>query len=209
VTPAARDGTATDGAAPSHDGPRGRIAVLSGPGGVGKGTVIAELRGRLPGWIVSVSATTRAPRAGERDGVEYHFTTDEEFDRLIADGELLEWASFGGNRYGTLWRSVREPLAAGRCVLLELEIHGALAVQQEFPQACLIFLHPPDLETLMARLRGRGTDDDHRVAERMALAEWELAQAASFDHHVTNDDLATAAAEIARILGVGSGSEPR
>lgn len=201
--------TSDSGSGRTSDSTAGRIAVLSGPGGVGKGTVIAALRDRLRGWTVSVSATTRAPRAGERDGVEYHFVSDAEFDRLIAEGELLEWASFGGNRYGTLWRSVREPLAQGRCVLLELEIHGALAVKKEFPRALLIFLHPPDLPTLIGRLRRRGSDDDRRVAERMALAEWELAQAGAFDHHITNDDLITAATEIARILGDGSGQEPR
>jgi guanylate kinase len=200
--------TSDGGSCGTSDATAGRIAVLSGPGGVGKGTVIAALRDRLRGWTVSVSATTRRPRTGERDGVEYHFTSDEEFDRLIADGELLEWASFGGSRYGTLWRSVRQPLADGRCVLLELEIHGALAVKKEFPNASLIFLHPPDLPTLISRLRSRGDDDDDRVAERMALAEWELAQAETFDHHVINDDLTTATAQIARILGEGSGQEP-
>ncbi|MBW3603390.1 MAG: guanylate kinase [Actinobacteria bacterium] len=178
----------------------GAIAVLSGPGGVGKGTMIARLRDRLAGWTVAVSATTRAPREGERDGMEYHFVSDDEFDRLIADGALLEWARFGGNRYGTLWDSVRGPLADDRCVLLELEIHGALAVRKEFPEATLIFLHPPSLDALTSRLRQRGTDDDRRVAERMALAEWELAQADAFDHHVTNDDLDAAAAQIVRIL---------
>lgn len=182
-----------------------RIAVLSGPGGVGKGTVIAALRDRLTDWTVSVSATTRAPRPGERDGVEYHFVSDAEFDRMIADDELLEWAAYGGSRYGTRWRSVREPIAAGGSVLLELEIHGALAVKKEFPQATLIFLHPPDLDTLVARLHGRGADDDCRVAERMALAEWELAQASAFDHHVTNDDLDAAAGRIARILAARAG----
>jgi guanylate kinase len=176
------------------------IAVLSGPGGVGKGTVIARLRDRLPGWTVAVSATTRAPRRGERDGVDYHFVTDAEFDRMIADGDLLEWASFGGNRYGTLWRSVREPQARGQSVLLELEIHGALAVKKEFPDAALIFLHPPDVGALLARLRRRGADDDDRVAERMSLARWEMAQADAFDHHVTNDDVDAAAERIARIL---------
>ncbi len=179
----------------------GAVAVLSGPGGVGKGTMIAALRDRLPDWTVSVSATTRAPRPGERDGVDYHFVSDAEFDRLIAEGELLEWASFGGHRYGTLWRGVREPLAADRCVLLELEIRGALAVRKEFPDAALIFLHPPNFDTLSARLRRRGADDDRRVAERLALAEWELAQADAFDHHVVNDDLEAAAAQIVRILG--------
>lgn len=182
-----------------------RIAVLSGPGGVGKGTVIAALRERLRDWSVSVSVTTRAPRPGERDGVEYHFVSDAAFDRMIDDDELLEWAAFGGHRYGTPWRTVREPIADGRSVLLELEIHGALAVKKEFPQATLIFLHPPDLDTLVARLQTRGADDDERVAERMALAEWELAQASAFDHRVTNDDVDAAAARISRILASGAG----
>jgi guanylate kinase len=184
----------------------GRIAVLSGPGGVGKGTVIAALRHRLTDWSLSVSATTRSPRPGERDGVEYHFVSDAEFDRMIADDELLEWASFGGNRYGTLWRNVREPLAHGGSVLLELEIHGALAVKKEFPQALLIFLHPPDLQALVARMQRRGADDEQRMAERMALAEWELAQASAFDHHVTNDDVDAAAEQITHILVAGNGS---
>lgn len=181
----------------------GSVAVLSGPGGVGKGTVIAALRDRLPGWTVSVSVTTRAPRKGERDGVDYDFLTDDEFDRLIREGELLEWAAFGGNRYGTRWRSVRDPLARGLSVLLELEIQGALAVKKEFPDATLIFLHPPGVEALTRRLRRRGADDAARVAERMALAEWELAQAQVFDHHVINDDVDAAAARIARILADG------
>jgi guanylate kinase len=182
-----------------------RIAVLSGPGGVGKGTVIAALRDRLEGWTVSVSVTTRRPREGEREGVAYHFVTDAEFDRMVAEDELLEWARFGGNRYGTPWRSVREQLAAGRPILLELEINGALAVKKEFPQALLIFLHPPDLDALVARMQDRGADDERRVAERMALAEWELAQASAFDHHVVNDDVDAAADEIARILAAGAG----
>lgn len=181
----------------------GRLAVLSGPGGVGKGTIVRRLRERLPGWTVAVSATTRAPRPGERDGVDYHFVSDETFDELIADGALLEWASYGGNRYGTLWQTVRAALAGGRSVLLELEIQGALAVAKEFGDAILIFVHPPDLGTLRARLRGRGTDDDDRVRERLALAEWELDQASAFDHHVTNDTVDAAVDRIASILGDG------
>lgn len=177
-----------------------RLAILSGPGGVGKGTVIAALRELLPTWHVSVSATTRAPRPGERDGVDYWFVTSERFDEMIARGEFLEWASFGGNRYGTPWNSIRQPLDAGRHVLLELEIQGAFAVKKEFPDAALLFVHPPDFETLRARLQGRGTDDPERVRARLALAEWELAQADAFDHHVTNDDVDRAARQIADIL---------
>ena len=177
-----------------------RLAVLSGPGGVGKGTVIDGLRRTLPEWHVSVSATTRAPRAGERDGVDYHFVDDERFDRMIADGAFLEWANFGGSRYGTPWDSVRGPLAAGSNLLLELEIQGAFAVRKEFPESVLIFLHPPDFEALRERLRARGSDDPARVRQRLALAEWELAQAPAFDHHVVNDDVDAAAARIAGIL---------
>ena len=184
------------------------LAVLSGPGGVGKSTVVRALREILPGWVVSVSATTRAARRGERDGIDYRFVTDEQFDRMIADGAFLEWANFGGNRYGTLWSSVREPLAAGRSVLLEIEIQGALAVKKEFPDAVLVFLHPPSFDTLQARLRERGTDDPERVRERLALAEWELAQSTVFDHHVTNDDVDTAAVRIAAILRALGASEP-
>jgi guanylate kinase len=177
-----------------------RLAVLSGPGGVGKSTVVRALSKTLPEWTVSVSATTRAARPGERDGVDYHFVTDEHFDRLIADGAFLEWANFGGHRYGTLWTSVREPLANGRSVLLEIEIQGALAVKKEFPDAVLIFLHPPHFDTLRARMHDRGSDDPERVRQRLALAEWELAQSTAFDHHVTNDDVETAAARIGEIL---------
>lgn len=177
-----------------------RLAILSGPGGVGKGTLIAALRHLLPTWHVSVSATTRAPRPGERDGVDYWFVGGDRFDEMIAGGQFLEWASFGGNRYGTPWDSIRQPLDAGRHVLLELEIQGAFAVKKEYPSAALVFVHPPDFETLRARLQDRGTDDPERVRERLALAEWELAQADAFDHHVINDDVDRAARHIADIL---------
>jgi guanylate kinase len=182
--------------------------VLSGPGGVGKSTVVRALREILPGWAVSVSATTREARRGERDGIDYRFVSDDQFDRLIAEGAFLECANFGGNRYGTLWSGVREPLAAGRSVLLEIEIQGALAVKKEFPEAVLLFLHPPSFETLRARLRERGTDDPERVRERLALAEWELAQSTVFDHHVTNDDVDAAAVRIAEILRGLDSPEP-
>jgi guanylate kinase len=181
--------------------PHPRLAVLSGPGGVGKSTVVRALRRLLPDWDVSVSATTRAARPGETDGVDYHFVSDDRFDQMIADGSFLEWANFGGHRYGTLWRSVRQPLAVGRSVLLEVEIQGALAVKKEFPDAVLVFLHPPHFDTLKARLRDRGTDDPQRVRERLALAEWEVAQASAFDHQVINDNVEAAAARIADILG--------
>lgn len=178
----------------------GRLAVLSGPGGVGKGTIIGRLRDRLSGWYITVSATTRTPRPGERDGVDYHFLSDGGFEQRIAAGEFLEWAEFGGNRYGTLWDEVRTPLARDASVLMELEISGALAVRKEFGDALLVFVHPPDTATLADRLRGRGTDGAARVRQRLALAEWELAQAPAFDHHVVNDHIDVAVDQIARIL---------
>ncbi|MGH3666589.1 MAG: guanylate kinase, partial [Egibacteraceae bacterium] len=181
-----------------------RLLVVSGPGGVGKGTVVAELARRRPDVAVSVSATTRAPRPGETDGVHYHFLSDEAFDTLVADGGFLEWATFGGRRYGTPWSSVERALHRDGWVVLEIEIQGALQVRERYGGsqrgAVLVFLHPPSTEALIERLRTRGSDDEARIAERLAIAEWELAQAPLFDHHVVNDDLDEAVTAIARIL---------
>jgi guanylate kinase len=174
--------------------------VISGPGGVGKGTVVDALRLRLPDLDVSVSATTRARRPGEVDGVHYHFLTGEQFDALVAAGGFLEWAEFAGRRYGTPWSSVEDALAKGRPIVLEIDIKGARQVRERFPDAVLIFLAPPSGEALEERLRRRGTDDGARVSERMAIARWELAQASDFDHVVVNDRLDEAVERIARIL---------
>lgn len=179
---------------------RGHLYVVSGPGGVGKGTVVQRLAERLDDVVVSVSATTRPPRPGEEDGRHYHFLSDEAFDALVADGGFLEWAEFAGRRYGTPWSSVAGPLAAGQKVLLEIEVQGALQVRERRPDAVLIFLTPPTTEALRQRLRGRGTDDEGRIARRMEIARWELAQAGRFDHVVVNDRLDRATDEIARIL---------
>ena len=178
------------------------LVVLSGPGGVGKGTVVRALRERYADVAVSVSATTRNPRPGEVDGTHYLFLSPEAFDDLIAADGFLEWAEFGGHRYGTPWSSVEGLLAAQRTVVLEIEVQGAAQVRRRFPDAVLIFLAPPSREALVERLRTRGTDDEERIAERMVIADAELAQADAFDHVVVNGTVDGAVEEIGRILGL-------
>ena len=174
--------------------------MVSGPGGVGKGTVVDELRRLRDDVVVSVSATTRPPRPGEVDGVHYHFLEDEAFDALVAEDGLLEWATFGGHRYGTPWSSVLAELDAGRVVVLEIEVQGALQVRERFHDALLVLLCPPDEAALVERLRERGTDSDARIAERVEIGRWEQAQSHRFDHIIINDDVTAAAAAIASIL---------
>jgi guanylate kinase len=178
------------------------LVVVSGPGGVGKGTVVRALRERYPDVAVSVSATTRSPRPGEVHGTHYLFLSPEQFDALVAADGFLEWAEFGGHRYGTPWSSVEGLLAEQRVVVLEIEVQGAAQVRRRFPDAVLIFLAPPSREALVERLRNRGTDDEERIAQRMAIADAELAQAGAFDHVVINTTVAGAVDEIGRILGL-------
>jgi len=178
----------------------GRLVVLTGPSGVGKGTVVAELRRMRPDVWVSVSATTRAPRPGDVDGVQYHFWTRQRFDRTIAEGGFLEWAEFAGNRYGTPRAEVADRLAAGQSVLLEIELNGARQVRTAMPAAMMVFLSPPSWADLEARLRGRGTEDEAAIARRLDRARHEMDAAGEFDAVVINDDVVRAARELVDFL---------
>ena len=167
---------------------------------MGKGTVVRRLLERHPELNLSVSVTTRAPRPGERDGIDYRFVSDEEFDRLVAEGELLEWAPVVGHRSGTPARPVEEALAAGRDVVLEIDVQGARQVRERAPDSVLIFLAPPSMEELERRLRSRGTEDEARLALRLATARAEMAQRPWFDHVVVNDRLDQATAQVEAII---------
>ncbi len=184
---------------------RGKLIVIAGPSGVGKGSVVRRLldRDRADGHdrlAYSISVKTRAPRANERDGREYHFISEAAFDAMLRDDELLEWAPFVDHRSGTPRRFVEDSLAAGRDVILEIDVKGAEQVRAEVPDATLIFLAPPSMEELERRLRGRGTEDDERIARRLETAAWEMTQRDWFDHVVVNDDLERAADEVAAII---------
>ena len=183
-------------------GPGGRVVVLSGPSAVGKSTVVRCLRDRLPDLYFSVSATTRAPRPGEIDGVDYHFVDDDAFRRLIDGGELLEWAEIHGglHRSGTLAQPVRDAVTAGRPVLIEVDLAGARAVKAAMPEALAVFLAPPSWEALESRLVGRGTETEDVRARRLATARAELAAQEAFDVVVVNSRLETACAELISLL---------
>lgn len=181
-------------------GASGRLVVISGPSGVGKGTVVAALRRLRPRLRVSVSATTRPRRPHETHGEHYFFLEPDEFDELIERDGLLEWAEFNGNRYGTPLEAVQEQLAAGHTVLLEIEVQGARQVRAKVPGALLIFLMPPDRGELVRRLHQRGTESDREIADRLGIAESEVASSEDFDHVVVNRVVEEAAGEILRIL---------
>jgi guanylate kinase len=183
-------------------GPRSaaRLTVLSGPSGVGKGTVVARVRTLYPHIWVSVSCTTRMPRPGERDGVEYRFVTREEFQAMVQTGELLEHAEFAGNLYGTPRAPVLERLAAGTPALLEIELQGARQVRASLPEAYLVFLTPPSWPELEWRLTRRGTEPADVIAARLARAKVELAAESEFDDVVVNDDVGRAAAQLVALI---------
>jgi guanylate kinase len=176
------------------------VFVITGPSGVGKGTLIRGLLERVPALELSVSATTRAPRPGERDGVDYHFLTPDEFERCVQAGEFLEHATYSGNRYGTLRSELRRRLDEGRPVVLEIEVQGARQVRKSMPSAIAVFIAPPSPDALRARLVGRGTDTPEQVQERMKTAERELEAQQEFAHVVVNDRLEDATAELERIV---------
>ena len=180
-----------------------RLTVLAGPTAVGKGTVSADLRARYPQVWLSVSATTRAPRPGEVDGVHYHFVSPGRFDAMIADGELLEWAVVHGrNRYGTPRGPVDERLAAGEPALLEIDLQGARQVRATMPEARFVFLAPPSWEELERRLVGRGTEDADERERRLATARVELAAESEFDHVIVNDDVHRATDRLIQVMGL-------
>jgi guanylate kinase len=181
---------------------RGRLIVLAGPSGVGKSTVVAALRPQLPRLHFSVSATTRAPRPGEVEGRDYHFVDDAEFDRMIADGELLEWAEIHGglHRSGTPWRPIDEHLAAGDPVLIEVDLAGARAIRCSREEAVMVFLAPPSWEELVSRLSGRGTDSPDDVRRRLETARAELAAREEFDVTVVNSDLRVVVGQLVSLL---------
>ena len=174
--------------------------MVSGPGGVGKGTTVAHLARRRPDVVVSVSATTREPRPGEVDGQHYHFLSEAAFDALIAADGLLEWAEFNGHRYGTGWQSVAEALETRRPVVLEIDVQGARQVRANYPEAVLVFLTAPSESELRNRFAERGSEDDQQIAARLRIAEWELAQADEFDHRIVNEDLDRTVAQLSRII---------
>jgi guanylate kinase len=183
----------------------GRLVVLAGPTAVGKGTVSAYIREHYPEIQLSVSATTRPPRPGEIDGVHYYFVSDAEFDRLIADHELLEWAVVHNSyRYGTPRPPIQAALDAGRKVLLEIDLQGARSVRAEAPDAILIFLLPPSWEELVRRLTGRGTEDPSEQARRLETARTELAAQDEFDYRVVNTEVGAAAQEVVELMDVPS-----
>lgn len=167
----------------------GRLFVISGPGGVGKSTITQEVA-RFEDFFLSISVTTRPPRDGEQDGVHYHFVTRAEFEARIANNEFMEWAEFAGNLYGTLEEDVQRHRLAGKHVLLEIELQGARQVKKVHPEAVLVFISPPSWEELEGRIRGRGSDSDERIRERLAIAQEEMAAAKEFDHVLVNSEVA-------------------
>jgi guanylate kinase len=183
------------------------VFVITGPSGVGKGTLIRGLMERVPRLELSVSATTRAPRPGERDGVDYHFLSAEEFECHVQAGDFVEHADYAGRRYGTLRSELEQRVAGGAPVVLEIEVQGARQVRSAMPEAVQVFIAPPSLEALRTRLVGRGTDGSEEVERRLAVAERELGAREEFAHVVVNDRLEDALAQLVAIVADDLGEE--
>ncbi len=185
-------------------GSPGQLTVLTGPSGVGKGTLVKALLKRHPELWLSVSATTRAPREGELDGVHYFFLSAEDFAQQVKGDGFLEWATFAGNCYGTPRAAVEQRLAEGQPVLLEIEVEGARQVRRSFPVGLQIFVAPPSFEELERRIRGRGTEAEEAIQRRLARAREELAAAPEFDAVLVNGDLEAAGHELETLMGLAS-----
>lgn len=183
---------------------KGNLIVISGPSGVGKGTVCKQLLQECDNLSLSVSATTRSPRAEDTDGVTYFFKTREEFETMIKNGDFLEWAMYNNNYYGTPLIPVQEKLDAGQNVLLEIDVQGALNVKNNYPDGVYIFLAPPSLETLHQRLVGRGTENPEEINRRIAAADLELSKQSEYDYIVVNDVLADAVRDVKEIIDTRS-----
>lgn len=178
---------------------KGKLIVISGPSGVGKGTICQRLVEK-PNVALSISATTRKPRDNEIDGVHYFFKTNEEFDEMIAKDELLEWAEYNGNKYGTPKSAVQSQLDKGINVILEIEVDGGKQIKEKFEDAVLVFINPPDIEELKSRLVRRATESEQEIAERLKRAQYESKKAENYDYLVINDNLENAISKIYCII---------